>query len=73
MGGMGGMLGPAAALGAGGLMGKKMGKKNKKLLKYGLPLAGAGVGAYVLGKGMKKHKFGRHGSWSSSSSSSDSD
>jgi len=40
--GMGGMMGPAAALGAGGLMNKKEAKKQKKLLKYGLPLA-AGV------------------------------
>jgi hypothetical protein len=54
--------------------------KKNKLLKYGLPLAGvgaAGAGAYVLSKGMKKHKgfghHGHHGSSSSSSSSSDSD
>jgi len=62
------MLGPAMAMGAGGLMTKKTGKKNK-LVKYGLPLAGAGAGAYVLGKGMRK--LGGGGSWSGSSSDSD--
>jgi hypothetical protein len=45
---------------------KKM-KKNK-MLKYGLPLAGVGMGGYALKKGM--HGFHRG---SSSSSSSDSD
>jgi len=83
MGGLGGVLGPAAAMGAGGVMTGKAAKKNKKLLKYGLPLAAGVGGAYVLSKGMKKHKkhksHGHHGhgggssSSSSSSSSSDSD
>ncbi|PSN32330.1 hypothetical protein C0J52_17636 [Blattella germanica] len=41
-------------------------KSHKKALKYGLPLAGAGIGAYALHKGFKHH--GRSSSSSSSSS-----
>ncbi|KAF6216519.1 hypothetical protein GE061_000862 [Apolygus lucorum] len=71
----GGILGTAAA-GAAGLYGMKHMKKQakiskkaqKKALKYGLPIAGVGLGAYAL----HKTKFG-FGSSSSSSSSSDSD
>jgi len=56
---------------------KKQAKAQKKALKYGLPIAGvagAGLGAYALHKGM--HKLGHHhhhhrSSSSSSSSSSD--
>jgi hypothetical protein len=40
-------------------------KSRKKALKYGLPIAGLGLGAYALHKGF------HHGSSSSSSSSSE--
>jgi len=50
---------------------KQQRKAQKKALKYGLPLAGVGVGAYALHKGMKHGHHGfHHGSSSSSSSSS---
>ncbi|ODM93555.1 Galectin-4 [Orchesella cincta] len=72
---LGGLLGPAAALGVGGLVANKAmgGKKQKKnkLLKYGLPVGGALVGGYALKKGMKGFKHHGHGSSSSSSSSSE--
>jgi hypothetical protein len=42
-------------------------KSHKKALKYGLPIAGLGLGAYALHKGF------HHGSSSSSSSSSSSE
>lgn len=60
-------MAPAAAAGAMYVGQKKLKKsKLKKAMKYGLPIAGAGIGAYALGKAFK------HSS-SSSSSSSDSD
>uniref|UniRef100_A0A0A9ZGV4 Galectin n=2 Tax=Lygus hesperus TaxID=30085 RepID=A0A0A9ZGV4_LYGHE len=70
----GGILGTAAT-GAAGLYGMKHMKKQakiskkaqKKALKYGIPLAGVGLGAYAL----HKTKFGSGSSSSSSSSSSD--
>lgn len=51
---------------------KKQAKAQKKALKYGIPIAGAGLGAYAIHKGMKHHKHGHgyHGHSSSSSSSS---
>ncbi|KAJ9582385.1 hypothetical protein L9F63_003278 [Diploptera punctata] len=45
-------------------------KAHKKALKYGLPIAGVGLGAYALHKGFHHH---HHGSSSSSSSSSSSE
>lgn len=48
---------------------KKQAKAQKKALKYGIPLAAVGVGAYGLHHGMKHH-HGYHGHSSSSSSSS---
>ena len=47
----------------------------KKAMKYGIPIAGAGVGAYALSHALGGHHhhklhFGHHGSSSSSSSSS---
>lgn len=44
---------------------KKNKKAHKKALKYGLPLAGVGLGAYAI------HKMGHSSSSSSSSSSSE--
>ncbi|EEB14046.1 galectin, putative [Pediculus humanus corporis] len=48
---------------------KKQKKAQKKALKYGLPLAGVGLGAYAIHKGFKG--FRRSSSSSSSSSNSD--
>lgn len=57
---------PAAAAGAAYFGAKKLKKsKLKKAMKYGLPIAGAGVGAYALSKAF------HHSSSSSSSSDSD--
>ncbi|KAF4531718.1 hypothetical protein B566_EDAN009341 [Ephemera danica] len=59
---------PGGGHGGGGMLGKKKShKKAKKAAKYGLPVAGLGLGAYALHKGVK----GFHGSSSSSSSSSE--
>ncbi|CAB3373861.1 Hypothetical predicted protein [Cloeon dipterum] len=70
-GGMLGKVGTALGLGAGAtaLGGAIAGKKHKKskAMKYGLPIAGLGVGAYAASKMVK----GFHGSSSSSSSSSE--
>ncbi|KAL0273193.1 UNVERIFIED_CONTAM: hypothetical protein PYX00_005927 [Menopon gallinae] len=60
-----GVLGGTALLGGKKAMKKQM-KAHKKALKYGLPLAGAGIGAYALSKGF--HGFRRSSSSSSSSS-----
>lgn len=64
---MGSFVGPAAAAGAAYVGTKKLKKgKLKKAMKYGLPIAGVGLGTYAISKAF------RHSS-SSSSSSSDSD
>lgn len=61
-----GFVAPAAAAGAAYVGAKKLKKgKLKKAMKYGLPIAGIGVGTYAVSK-MFRHS-------SSSSSSSDSD
>jgi len=53
---------------------KQQRKAQKKALKYGLPIAGAAGGAYLLHKGVKHASHGFHfGSSSSSSSSSSSE
>jgi len=77
LGGLGGLMG-AAAVGKAILNPKKAMKQQrkaqKKALKYGLPIAGAAGGAYLLHKGVKHASHGFHfGSSSSSSSSSSSE
>ena len=51
---------------------KQQKKAHKKALKYGLPIAGAGLGAYALHKGFHHHGHHHHHHGSSSSSSSSS-
>lgn len=61
-----GFAAPAAAAGAAYYGTKKLKKgKLKKAMKYGLPIAGVGLGTYAISKAL--------GHSSSSSSSSDSD
>ena len=52
---------------------KQQRKAQKKALKYGLPIAGAAGGAYLLHKGIKHAHHGFHYGSSSSSSSSSSE